>query len=108
MHPAGQQCEQHTKVEEPRNDELKKYLGLLGHAQLAMTRSMAGTWSNFVPFNKLPFCIPTWPERIPVTQQCRCAPRGRRTEMALHVLAYNLTRVMNIVGIRPLMAAIMA
>jgi hypothetical protein len=30
------------------------------------------------------------------------------TEMALHVLAYNLTRVMNIVGIRPLMAAITA
>ena len=27
-------------------------------------------------------------------------------EMALHVLAYNLTRVMNIVGIKPLMAAI--
>jgi hypothetical protein len=27
-------------------------------------------------------------------------------EMALHVLAYNLTRVMNIVDIRPLMAAI--
>ena len=26
-------------------------------------------------------------------------------EMALHVLAYNLTRVMNIVGIKPLMAA---
>ena len=25
------------------------------------------------------------------------------TEMALHVLAYNLTRVMNIVGIQPLM-----
>jgi hypothetical protein len=24
------------------------------------------------------------------------------TEMALHVLAYNLTRVMNIVGIKPL------
>jgi len=31
-----------------------------------------------------------------------------RTEMALSVLAYNLTRVMNIVGIRPLMAAIQA
>ncbi|MGI9464238.1 MAG: IS1182 family transposase [Aestuariivirgaceae bacterium] len=31
-----------------------------------------------------------------------------RTEMALHVLAYNLTRVMNIIGIRPLMAAIRA
>ncbi len=29
-----------------------------------------------------------------------------RTEMALNVLAYNLTRVMNIIGIRPLMAAI--
>jgi transposase len=28
-----------------------------------------------------------------------------RTEMALSVLAYNLTRVMNIIGIRPLMAA---
>jgi transposase len=28
------------------------------------------------------------------------------TEMALHVLAYNLTRVINILGVRPLMAAI--
>jgi hypothetical protein len=27
------------------------------------------------------------------------------TEIALHVLAYNLTRVMNIVGVQPLMAA---
>ena len=27
------------------------------------------------------------------------------TEMALHVLAYNLTRVLNIMGVRPLMAA---
>ncbi len=27
------------------------------------------------------------------------------TEMALHVLAYNLTRVMNIMGIQPLMGA---
>jgi hypothetical protein len=40
------------------------------------------------------------------------APIGRKTlprvapEMALHVLAYNLTRVMNIMGIGPLMAAI--
>ena len=31
-----------------------------------------------------------------------------KTEMALSVLAYNLTRVMNIIGIRPLMAAIRA
>ena len=30
------------------------------------------------------------------------------TEMALHVLAYNLTRVINIMGIQPLMAAIRA
>jgi hypothetical protein len=30
------------------------------------------------------------------------------TEMALHVLAYNLTRAMNIVGIKPLLAAIQA
>ena len=30
------------------------------------------------------------------------------TEMALSVLAYNLTRVMNIVGVKPLMAAIEA
>jgi hypothetical protein len=29
-------------------------------------------------------------------------------EMALHVLAYNLTRVMNIVGIKPFLAAIRA
>ena len=29
-------------------------------------------------------------------------------EMALSVLAYNLTRVMNIVGAKPLMAAIVA
>lgn len=27
------------------------------------------------------------------------------TEMALHVLAYNLTRVMNIIGVEPLIAA---
>ena len=30
------------------------------------------------------------------------------TEMALHVLAYNLTRVMNILGTGPLIAAIRA
>jgi DDE family transposase len=30
------------------------------------------------------------------------------TEMALHVLAYNLTRVMNIFGIKPFLAAIRA
>jgi hypothetical protein len=30
------------------------------------------------------------------------------SEMALHVLAYDLTRVMNIIGIQPLVAAIRA
>jgi transposase len=30
------------------------------------------------------------------------------TEMALHVLAYNLKRVINILGIRPLIAAMIA
>ena len=30
------------------------------------------------------------------------------TEMALHVLAYNLTRVMNIMGVAPLIAAMRA
>jgi hypothetical protein len=30
------------------------------------------------------------------------------TEKALHVLAYNLTRVINIVGVRPLLAAMRA
>ena len=30
------------------------------------------------------------------------------SEMALHVLAYNLTRVMNIIGVKPLLAAIQA
>jgi hypothetical protein len=30
------------------------------------------------------------------------------TEMALHVLAYNLTRVLNIFGVQPIVAAIRA
>jgi hypothetical protein len=30
------------------------------------------------------------------------------SEMALHVLAYNLTRVMNIIGFRPLITAMKA
>jgi transposase len=31
-----------------------------------------------------------------------------RGEMALHVLAYNLTRLLNILGVQPLMAALRA
>jgi hypothetical protein len=34
--------------------------------------------------------------------------RNVRTEMALHVLAYNLTRVMNILGAGPLIQAMRA
>ena len=34
--------------------------------------------------------------------------RNVATEMALHVLAYNLTRVINIFGVKPLLAAIQA
>jgi len=30
------------------------------------------------------------------------------TEMALHILAYNMTRVMSIMGVRPLLAAMRA
>ena len=30
------------------------------------------------------------------------------TEMALHVLAYNLSRVLNIMGVQPLLAAMRA
>jgi hypothetical protein len=34
--------------------------------------------------------------------------KGATTEMTLHLLAYNLKRVMNIMGINPLLAAIRA
>ena len=37
--------------------------------------------------------------------QMRTLPKVA-TEMALHVLAYNMKRVMNIVGVKPLIAAI--
>ena len=38
---------------------------------------------------------------------CKTLPKVA-TEMALSVLAYNLTRVMNIMGVKPLMAAMRA
>ena len=38
---------------------------------------------------------------------CKTLPKVA-AEMALHVLAYNMTRVMNIMGIKPLLAAIRA
>ena len=36
------------------------------------------------------------------------AESGESTEMSLHVLAYNLKRVMNILGVKPLIQAIQA
>jgi hypothetical protein len=43
-------------------------------------------------------------------RQRRCAgpPENVATEMALNVLGYNLTRVMSIVGVKPLLAAMRA
>jgi hypothetical protein len=41
----------------------------------------------------------------PVPKSDQVRRRKVATEMALHVLAYNLTRVMNIVGIKPLLTA---
>lgn len=38
---------------------------------------------------------------------CKTLPKVA-SEMALHVLAYNMTRVMNITGIKPLLTAIRA
>ena len=53
------------------------------------------------------------PEKEPATRMgathflVKTLPRVA-TEMALHVLAYNLTRVMNIIGVQPLMVAMRA
>ena len=43
-----------------------------------------------------------------VDSEVLAAPPRVAAEMALHVLAYNLTRVMNIIGVQPLMAAMRA
>jgi hypothetical protein len=58
----------------------------------------------------VPSSSPRGPQRFKVAQPLMCGSSCKTTfsEMALHVLAYNLTRVMNIMGIRPLMAAIRA
>jgi transposase len=45
--------------------------------------------------------------RMGATHFLRRLPKVR-SEMALHVLAYNLTRVLNILGIQPLLAALRA
>src|SRR5262249_41795335 len=50
----------------------------------------------------------TLKRRMGATHSLMHAVRTAATELALHVLAYNLPRVMNIMGIQPLMAAIQA
>jgi len=58
--------------------------------------------------------MPEGPEMRVVDPGCSLIPGPRSssprvaTEMALHVLAYNITRVLNIIGIKPLMAAVRA
>jgi hypothetical protein len=47
-------------------------------------------------------------ERVGATHFLTKALPKVATEMALSVLAYNLTRVMNIVGVKPMIAAIVA
>ena len=47
------------------------------------------------------------PNSTPIDILTKTLPRVA-SEMALHVLAYNLTRVINIIGIQPLMGAIRA
>ena len=53
-----------------------------------------------------PFC--TIKSRMGATHFLMKGLKNVRSEMALNVLAYNLTRVMNILGIGPLIAAIRA
>jgi hypothetical protein len=47
-----------------------------------------------------------WPRRHRSATRRECICRYGRIEMALNVLAYNLTRVMNIVGIKPLQSGL--
>ncbi len=49
--------------------------------------------------------LPAAPSRMGATHFLMKRLKNVRTEMALSVLAYNLTRVMNIIGIRPLIQA---
>jgi hypothetical protein len=51
---------------------------------------------------------PASPRRLGATHFLMKRLPNVATEMALNVLAYNLTRVMNIVGIKPLLVAIRA
>jgi len=50
----------------------------------------------------------TWRARAVEVRGVNETQKSFAAEMALHVLAYNLTRVMNIIGIKPLIAAIRA
>ena len=69
------------------------------------SRSMAtsGRGSGVVGYN-VQVAVETENQLI-VTHEMKTLPKVA-AEMALHVLAYNLTRVMNIMGVKPLLAAI--
>jgi hypothetical protein len=63
-------------------------------------RRVAGTTSDLA--------LPAARELFPARGHHVCPLDFGPIEMALHVLAYNLTRVMNIIGVQPLLAAIRA
>jgi hypothetical protein len=58
-----------------------------------------------LPPDRAFFFFPAFSTRTPLNLLAALLKRVS-TEMALHVLAYNLTRVMNIMGSGPLIAAI--
>ena len=74
-----------------RSDNLDVIAGTASHACAPRNRR-ASVWQLKMRMGATHFLMKTLPKVA--------------TKMALHVLAYNLTRVMNIVGIKPLLAAI--
>jgi hypothetical protein len=53
-------------------------------------------------------CASDQPELQKMKENSALSRKNVATEMALNVLGYNLTRVMNIVGVNPLLAAMRA
>jgi hypothetical protein len=85
------------------------------HARDRICRTARHPASSFTPVSKLRQIlqefgtIPSVGDRIEAEGWRPHQNASKSTaEMALSVLAYNLTRVMNIVGIKPLIAAIVA
>ena len=74
--------------------------GLLEPNGLCKSKSAKGALSSVLTF--------TNEGELPQRAQLVVAFTKITAKMALHVLAYNLTRFMNVMGIQPLMAAIRA